>query len=1005
VCVLAGFPQTVSLLSLSLLLLLLLLFVVLVVLVVVTVVVARLGCFCAAMPPEEKISEKSEKCRREFFKKIEKLASGGSRNAQEDQAERFSQEYHKLFGRIGLQPMMSIKGGKRPPRYVLNRDEVWVIYKPPLWQMGGSMPVWTDHIKRLSENSTSLKDAQDQLLASDKVENLQEWHGLCQGLKWLDAERPVEEWGFVQRLDLETDGPVVIAKTWRAQRFLEAQMKEHVFSKAYMCLVHGKVENKIQFVQGRFSALSGEGSTQVMLKHDVENNPFYNSKASSDRSRFAETFFKPIAYYTKRDDGSEYSLVYVCILSGITHQIRITMQSVGHPLVSDDRYLPKEQAMTDISWCPRNFLCEVRSDWFDMCGPYKDPERRPYQRVSIENPLPKLFQNILQTKLTLTEKLDPNADLFQGCQYWALGDEQLMAAHPKDGEYRKKVMRWGERKGIHLDALDRLLLLPKEDIDKVLTDYLPQDHKEEGSWVCPVCMSLMSNSTKYGPVITCRGSKRKECSGSRVMPEEPQCPKGWRNFLADPTLHFLFLVNELWLEARRKILKGARPSYEKLPKEPEGDMATPANLKALEAALIKDTQAGGFGLQEDELPQIKGLEEVLMPLRLPPDVSVRRVRLPASGHWTYTLSGKDRLMHTETFTIKMPKMFKPVEVTTERCPPKLIISKEDRLQNERERERDMDRRDAEAESQKEATRREVEQKRAAEVITSHDRDEPPSKRQKSNKQNWKRLESSSNPGQFYYMDAESGETRKDMPPNFEAPPPVWERVPSKSSLGEYYFHNSETGESRIERPKGVEILNDKAARSSGGAPQRQTPSVQPIIISEEPGRASPEEAVEWKRLESKSKPGQFYYFNPKTGENEIKPPRVTLPWQLLESKSNKGHFYYFNEVTGASSEHPPPCAISAAEALKASSSAKVLPAETRQLLPAGGTQGNILPKGWEKHQSGSFRGKVYYVNAKTKETRWTKPEWEKTESSSQAGLFYYRNVVTGKTSWDEKDTL
>lgn len=31
----------------------------------------------------------------------------------------------------------------------------------------------------------------------------------------------------------------------------------------------------------------------------------------------------------------------------------------------------------------------------------------------------------------------------RGCQYWALGDEQLMADHPKDTEYRKKVMRWG----------------------------------------------------------------------------------------------------------------------------------------------------------------------------------------------------------------------------------------------------------------------------------------------------------------------------------------------------------------------------------------------------------------------------------------------------------------------------------------------------------------------------------------------------------------------------------
>ena len=55
-------------------------------------------------------------------------------------------------------------------------------------------------------------------------------------------------------------------------------------------------------------------------------------------------------------------MVYVNILTGITHQVRITMQSLGHPLVADDRYLPKDQAVADCQWCPRNFLCEVRSE-------------------------------------------------------------------------------------------------------------------------------------------------------------------------------------------------------------------------------------------------------------------------------------------------------------------------------------------------------------------------------------------------------------------------------------------------------------------------------------------------------------------------------------------------------------------------------------------------------------------------------------------------------------------
>eukprot|EP00971_Amphidinium_carterae_P040210 789030-Amphidinium_carterae.1 len=51
-------------------------------------------------------------------------------------------------------------------------------------------------------------------------------------------------------------------------------------------------------------------------------------------ARWAETFIKPLAYYQRPDGKSDYTLVYCNILTGITHQIRITMQSLGHPLVA-----------------------------------------------------------------------------------------------------------------------------------------------------------------------------------------------------------------------------------------------------------------------------------------------------------------------------------------------------------------------------------------------------------------------------------------------------------------------------------------------------------------------------------------------------------------------------------------------------------------------------------------------------------------------------------------------
>ncbi|CAE7860495.1 unnamed protein product [Symbiodinium necroappetens] len=57
-----------------------------------------------------------------------------------------------------------------------------------------------------------------------------------------------------------------------------------------------------------------------------------------------------------------------------------------------------------------------------------------------------------------------------------------------------------------------------------------------------------------------------------------------------------------------------------------------------------------------------------------------------------------------------------------------------------------------------------------------------------------------------------------------------------------------------------------------------------------------EEGIPWQRLESRRKPGLFYYFNPLDGSHEIKPPVVEAPWQLCRSRSVSGQYYYYNQA-------------------------------------------------------------------------------------------------------------
>mmetsp|Transcript_29312 Transcript_29312/g.83354 ORF Transcript_29312/g.83354 Transcript_29312/m.83354 type:complete len:963 (+) Transcript_29312:160-3048(+) len=947
---------------------------------------------------DAKITEKSEKARKEFFQKCEKVKKGAAYNDKLllEIANNCAQEYLKVFGRIGVHPLLHLKGGKKRPRYLVDRDETWVIYKPALWQMGGHPGSWRENLMKMQAGTKSLKEAEEKYLASEKAENLQEWHTLETGMLWVPPVPDFKGWGFIQRLDLETDGPVIIAKTWRNMRALQVQMKLHVNHKAYMCLVHGRLEQKTVHCKRKFAELGSDAATQVMLQNDAVNDPFFDwsgrtGKWSSRGIRTAETFFTPLAYYHRKEDNSDYTLVYVNILTGITHQIRITMQSFGHPLVSDDRYLPRDQAMADLKWCPRNFLVEVRSDFFDVTGPHKDPERRRYTRISVENPLPQVFQNILTKKLVLTEVLDPTADLFVGPRYWAIGDYELMSANPKDDDYRKKVMRWGQRKGIHLDALDRLLMLSKDDIDDVLNNYRPPNElgaEQYTNWICPVCMhwntadeveraqwrdgdSVDPDVCRGGGKITALGA---ECKGRRITEESEanSLPEGWLNYVRDPTIHLLYVVNAKWLEARRSVMKNARPTWERAPEEADGTMATPEMLLVLEQALAEKAQQGELGLAEIELLKLQGLEDVKLPLGLPAECEVQRVRLPGCGtqsQWVYTLKARKRIEFTSVFDTKAKRLQGPLYVKTDDLPPKQIRSATD-------------------DTNEDSTVKGSETRSVARnwnwgsdsVTGSLADDEPPEKRQKTTRR-WERRESKSNPGKFYFANTVTGEVSVEKPSDIED---NWEKMVSKTSGKTYYFNHA-TGESQVEKPEGMEV----GSNGEAAAP--------PAIAPPSPRK----DLVRWERRESKSKPGSYYYFNLDTGDNEVVPPRVDFPWTLVESKSKRGQFYYYNEVTAESMVDPPPSARSSKKADEGKTNGSTTPHRG----PGNGTNGkqDKLPAGWTRKESDKYKGKYYYTNAKTGETSWTKPSpWERVESISNPGKFYFVNCETGETSWTKQ---
>ncbi|MDD4178441.1 MAG: RluA family pseudouridine synthase [Candidatus Margulisbacteria bacterium] len=131
--------------------------------------------------------------------------------------------------------------------------------------------------------------------------------------------------GIVHRLDKDTSGVLVVAKTDQAYRSLIKQIKDRTVEKTYLALVHGTLKNNSGIIDARI----GRHPVQRMKMAVIERT---GGKSQGSRGRDALTTYKVI----KR--AAKYSLLEVKIKTGRTHQIRVHLSHLGHPVVGDQTY-------------------------------------------------------------------------------------------------------------------------------------------------------------------------------------------------------------------------------------------------------------------------------------------------------------------------------------------------------------------------------------------------------------------------------------------------------------------------------------------------------------------------------------------------------------------------------------------------------------------------------------------------------------------------------------------
>ena len=177
--------------------------------------------------------------------------------------------------------------------------------------------------------------------------------------------------GIVHRLDKETSGVLIVAKNANAFRTLQAQFKERKVSKTYIALAHGIITplkgqinvpvGRLPWNRKRFGVLSG--------------------------GREASTSYEVISNFQLPITNEELSLVRLHPETGRTHQIRVHLKYINHPIFADPLYSGRKTARADRKVLPRVFLHAEEISFLDPASG---------ERVEFKSELPIELKDLLE---------------------------------------------------------------------------------------------------------------------------------------------------------------------------------------------------------------------------------------------------------------------------------------------------------------------------------------------------------------------------------------------------------------------------------------------------------------------------------------------------------------------------------------------------------------------------------------------------------------------------------
>lgn len=162
----------------------------------------------------------------------------------------------------------------------------------------------------------------------------------------------VQRPGIVHRIDKDTTGALVVCKTDLAHQSLAAQLKEHSITRRYRAVVHHNIRED-------------EGTVDAPIgRHPVDRKKMAVNYRNGKRA---------VTHYRVLERFGDYTYIECRLETGRTHQIRVHMSHIGHPLLGDELYGPAKCPFRLQGQCLHamvlGFLHPVTGEYLEFTAP------------------------------------------------------------------------------------------------------------------------------------------------------------------------------------------------------------------------------------------------------------------------------------------------------------------------------------------------------------------------------------------------------------------------------------------------------------------------------------------------------------------------------------------------------------------------------------------------------------------------------------------------------------